>query len=594
MDLGATARNIGDRIRPLFNRRTSSSVQYRRLDEASTDSSSSSSHLLMDHSRSPVESGHKLDDVSPTTYANDAPRESVESLRTLSGLTLFEKKAMLVNQELDAMGMGRYQWMLWFLCGFGYFLDLLWAEALALIASPMQKEMGFSDSDLANLFVAFSAGLCSGAFIWGVLVDVIGRYWAFNCTVLIASIPGILLGVPTTYDPILVLAAITGIGVGGNIPIDTTIMLEFLPQNKRYLLPLLSIFQPLGVVVTCLVSYAFIPVHVCKTGLKACSRTPAGQACCLKADNQGWRYVMFTLGGITFFIFFMRFALFRFQESPKWLLSKGRDKEALKSLHYVAKFNKRPCDLTLATFEALSTDTSSAESDEIRAAKRTLGGGSAQRHAPLKDKILLEFDRIKILFSSPTMTRLTLLTWIIYAFDYWGFTIAGKFLPTIIARKDALVALPLRTTYRNYILIYFPGIFGVLLGVVMWQAPRVGRQVTMIISSALMGMSLFLYATITTRASSIGFNVMEYFFQSLFNAVLYGWTPEAFPAPIRGTATGVASFWGRLFGIISPLIAGHLLATGPNNVLYLAGGGVFVCTVAICFLPRSKIGAASL
>lgn len=45
---------------------------------------------------------------------------------------------------------------------------------------------------------------------------------------------------------------------------------------------------------------------------------------------------------------------------------------------------------------------------------------------------------------------------------------------------------------------------------------------------------------------------MEYFFQSMFNAVLYGWTPEVFPAPIRGTACGVASFWGRVFGIVSP------------------------------------------
>merc|ERR1712070_1338365 len=51
----------------------------------------------------------------------------------------------------------------------------------------------------------------------------------------------------------------------------------------------------------------------------------------------------------------------------------------------------------------------------------------------------------------------------------------------------------------------------------------------------------------------------EYFFQSMFNAVLYGWTPEVFPAPIRGTACGVASFWGRLFGIIAPLTAQQLL-----------------------------------
>lgn len=33
----------------------------------------------------------------------------------------------------------------------------------------------------------------------------------------------------------------------------------------------------------------------------------------------------------------------------------------------------------------------------------------------------------------------------------------------------------------------------------------------MVLSSALMGVSLFLYATITTPAASVGFNAMEYF-----------------------------------------------------------------------------------
>jgi hypothetical protein len=116
----------------------------------------------------------------------------------------------------------------------------------------------------------------------------------------------------------------------------------------------------------------------------------------------------------------------------------------------------------------------------------------------------------------------------------------------------------------------------------------------MIVSSALMGVSLFLFAAVNTQAANIGFNVMEYFFQSMFNAVLYGWTPEVFPAPVRGTASGIASFWGRLFSIFSPLIAAHLLSVSLNGPLYLAGAGVFVCTAAICFLPSSKMGAQSI
>jgi len=57
-----------------------------------------------------------------------------------------------------------------------------------------------------------------------------GRYWAFNGTVIMTFIFGICLGVPSTYDAILVLTAFNGFGIGGNIPIDTTICLEFIPQ----------------------------------------------------------------------------------------------------------------------------------------------------------------------------------------------------------------------------------------------------------------------------------------------------------------------------------------------------------------------------
>lgn len=65
---------------------------------------------------------------------------------SLEGLTLYEKKSLLINEELNAMGMGKYQWCIWFLCGLGYFLDLLWAQAFGLIASPLMHELGFSSA----------------------------------------------------------------------------------------------------------------------------------------------------------------------------------------------------------------------------------------------------------------------------------------------------------------------------------------------------------------------------------------------------------------------------------------------------------------
>ena len=67
----------------------------------------------------------------------------------------------------------------------------------------------------------------------------------------------------------------------------------------------------------------------------------------------------------------------------------------------------------------------------------------------------------------------------------------------------------------------------------MYRVPALGRKWTMVIASGLMGASIFLLSVVDTVAKNEGLFTMEYFFQSMFNAVLYGWTPEAFPAASR-------------------------------------------------------------
>ena len=526
------------------------------------------------------------DSISVEPFADEQNSKDTSNRSTDIGfddLTLYEKKAVLVEQEINAQGMGRYQWMIFALCGFGYMLDLLWAQAFGLVVSPLQQELGFHDAQLGNIFTAFSAGLTAGALVWGVLVDVVGRKLAFNLTVLISSVFGLLLGLPSNYFGILVLTAFVGFGVGGNVPIDTTICLEFLPKNKRWLLPTLFVFQPIGVVICSGIAYGLIPFHSCGDAangdpLKSCRLVSDEQLCCTKASNYGWRYLFFTLGGITLLVFFARFVIFRFQESPKFLLSRGYDEKAIKVLQHIANYNRLTCSISIADFEALEAETSSTDS--------ILDIDKDQTNLPLTQKLSLEFARLSILFEDRTITRLVICVWLIYAFDYWGFTIAGSFLPTILLRKGHELNLSLTDTYRSYIYIHIFGIPGVFLATALYR----GRQFAMLISSVLFGACLFILTVVDSEAKYIGVSGLVYFFQSMFNAVLYGWTPESFPAPIRGTATGVASFWGRTFSIISPLIAAQVFETSTDGVLYLAGAGVFLCTLVILLIPRKYLG----
>ncbi|KAK4058142.1 hypothetical protein OIO90_000881 [Microbotryomycetes sp. JL221] len=498
------------------------------------------------------------------------------------------------------LGLGRYQWCIFFLCGFGYFLDLLWAQAFGLILGPLAQELGVPTENQGDIFTAFSTGLCVGAFTWGVLVDLIGRKWAFNLTCLITAIWGLVIGVffesswrraganddasrnpgaPSNYDVICVFTAFCGFGLGGNIPIDATIFLEFVPVKRRWLLVALSMFQPLGVVI----AWGLVPRYSCDAGLEACSAVAAGEACCERGDNMGWRYLMFTLGAITLFCFFIRFFLFNFRESPKYLVTRGRDAEAIDVVHKIAAFNKVESTISLESFNELARKMSDDSSSDVRAPV-TAGAVLAAHRRKFYD-----MSHLKLLFSSKRMAFTTIMLFLIYMTDYWAFTVAGSFLPTILAQKGATRNISINETYRNYVIIYAPGIIGVAIGVLLTFVPRFGMKWALFVSFCLMGVSLFLFAVIDSQAANVAFSTVEYLFQSTANAVLYGTAPQLFSTAIRGTAVGTASTLGRLVSIIAPIITANLLATsGINSPLYLAGGGALLAGVFSLLLPETK------
>ena len=69
--------------------------------------------------------------------------------------------------------------------------------------------------------------LCCHAALTGATT---GRRWAFNLTCLFSSIFGLCLGASDSYTTFLVITAFVGFGVGGNIPVDSAIFLEFVPH----------------------------------------------------------------------------------------------------------------------------------------------------------------------------------------------------------------------------------------------------------------------------------------------------------------------------------------------------------------------------
>ena len=137
--------------RTIASKRTQSSGRYHAVPQTgleeeldSLPSTNPPSPALSDMADDPETSSKRVhdaletrDDSSPSSTPNQHdPHDYV-------GGSPYDRKCLIVNKAIDEMGMGRYQWCIWGLCGFGYFIDLLWAQAFGLVLSPLQQEFGF-------------------------------------------------------------------------------------------------------------------------------------------------------------------------------------------------------------------------------------------------------------------------------------------------------------------------------------------------------------------------------------------------------------------------------------------------------------------
>lgn len=171
--------------------------------------------------------------------------------------------------------------------------DNLWLQGLAVVLTSIQREFDIAEDHIGYTTTALFVGLCIGASVWGVLSDIVGRRIAFNTTLAIAGIFGLVIGAAPNWIATASLLACLGTGVGGNLPVDGALFLEFLPGASGGLLTLLSVWWPVGQLIASLVAWGFIPSRSCDSVVAA-----AGE--CTKEQNMGWRYTMYTLGAITF------------------------------------------------------------------------------------------------------------------------------------------------------------------------------------------------------------------------------------------------------------------------------------------------------
>lgn len=166
----------------------------------------------------------------------------------------------------------------------------------------------------------------------------------------------------------------------------------------------------------------------------------------------GWRYFILTIGALTFVMFILRFFFFHLYESPKYLLSRGRQDEAIAVVHGIAHKNKTKTWLTAEILDRVGGTVEINQKEKLsnlEIVKRSLGKFST--------------DRIGPLFKGPRLAIATVLLWFTWATIGMGYPLFNAFLPQYLENSGSGQPTSTNTVYRNYAITSIVGVPGSLL-----------------------------------------------------------------------------------------------------------------------------------
>jgi putative MFS transporter len=257
---------------------------------------------------------------------------------------------LTIDEALTRGGTGVFQWRL--LCIFG----LVWAaDAMQVIA------VGFAAPSIAltfdidrvtalNVGTVFFLGMFVGAFFFGRLADRIGRKWVLIATVAMDAVFGLASVFTGDFTVLLILRFLTGIAVGGTLPVDYAMMAEFLPPRSRgRWLVWLEGFWAIGTIIVALTAWS---------------------AASLEAAA-AWRWIFLVAALPALIGFFLRFWI---PESPMYLVRKGRQAEAREVINRILRTNGEsplPADVHLKPAQVPAGVAHSILSPQLR--RTTLG-----------------------------------------------------------------------------------------------------------------------------------------------------------------------------------------------------------------------------
>jgi MFS family permease len=373
-----------------------------------------------------------FDDGSLPGSGGESPGEAASSKGswTAGGLGGAGSERLTIDDALNRVGWGGYQRWLLLLCGWAQSAEAVEVLSVSFVLTPATS----GDSAKGSLLGAIIfVGMMIGSPLFGMLADRRGRRFTLMITLLINGFGGIMSAAVDSFGALVFFRFVSGVGVGGSIPVVFTYFTEFLPANRRgtHIIVLASCWM-VGALITAMLAWLILDQN----------------------EESMWRVFLgvaavpsLVTSGIMWFA----------PRTPRFLLRNGQDAEALAQLRKMDRVNNVG-RLQLPTSMIL-------EKDETMTSTKYVEGGFAA--------LMREYS--VVLRPPYRRNAITLLVvWFSMSFGFYGLTL---WMPDYFKSRTAQEQGPVVSVYLNAVLTAIAQLPGNILSA--WTVERFGRRETL-------------------------------------------------------------------------------------------------------------------
>jgi MFS transporter, putative metabolite:H+ symporter len=431
---------------------------------------------------------------------------AVPILRGMPGwanVAAWERQAMkqeltpdVIGRAIDKAALNKALVTIIAVAAFGFFFDSFDIVIVSYALPLIRQEFSLDPKQVGLIGSSALAGMGLGSWVWGWVADRWGRRVVFAATVAMFSIFTGVAGLSMSLGFLIGARFLTGLGLGGMVPIEQALVAEYAPARIRgRVSAVLPLCWPVGIFAAAGAGLLIVP-------------------------NFGWRW-LFALGALpAILVWFIRRGV---PESPRWLADRGRNREARASLAYVGVSDEM---IARAHSELASRPEAAVEPE-----------------ASFRDLFTARFAR--------RVTH-TWLMWFCSGFAAYAFSV---WLPSIFA---TYYHINLTRTLLYTFIVAGTSVLGRVLAFSLIDL--FGRKALIVIGYGVAGCAALMFTQAASETALLTTAMVYAAFADIGSLAMTVYTPEVYPVRIRGKGAALAMGWGRFGGMISPVVAGVLIS----------------------------------